>query len=101
MRSINPGNSGGPLVDARARVIGVNSAILTMGSSDEQTGNIGLGFAIPINQAKTIGDLLIETGRATYPVIGATSAGGHRRRRADRGRPQRTRRPGRAARRAT
>ena len=70
--SINPGNSGGPLVDARARVVGITSAILTRGDSDQQTGNIGLGFAIPINQAKTIGDLLIRTGKATYPVIGAS-----------------------------
>ena len=69
---INPGNSGGPLVDAAARVIGVNSAILTLGHGDP-TGNIGLGFAIPINQAMAIGKLLIENGRATYPVIGATS----------------------------
>jgi putative serine protease PepD len=70
--SINPGNSGGPLVDARAHVVGVTSAILTRGNSGLQTGNIGLGFAIPINQAKTIGDLLIRTGKATYPVIGAS-----------------------------
>ena len=69
---INPGNSGGPLVDGRARIIGVNSAILTMGSAQGgQTGNIGLGFAIPINQASAIGTLLIKKGRATYPVIGA------------------------------
>jgi putative serine protease PepD len=64
---INPGSSGGPLVDAGARVIGVNSAILTFGSSR----NYGLGFAIPINQAVTIADLLIKNGKATYPVIGA------------------------------
>jgi putative serine protease PepD len=64
---INPGSSGGPLVDAGGRVIGVNSAILTFGSSR----NIGLGFAIPINQATTIADLLIKNGKATYPVIGA------------------------------
>jgi putative serine protease PepD len=69
---INPGNSGGPLLDARARVVGITSAILTRGDSDQQMGNIGLGFAIPINQAKTIGQLLIKTGRATYPVIGAS-----------------------------
>jgi putative serine protease PepD len=65
--SINPGNSGGPLVDAGARVIGVNSAILTFAASR----NIGLGFAIPINQAATVADLLIKNGKATYPVIGA------------------------------
>jgi putative serine protease PepD len=69
--AINPGSSGGPLVDAEARVIGINSAILTRGSSDQQTGNIGVGFAIPVNQAKTIAGLLIADGRATYPVIGA------------------------------
>ncbi len=68
---INPGNSGGPLVDATARVIGVNSAILTVGSPLGQAGNIGLGFAIPSNQAQVIGKMLIDKGRATYPVIGA------------------------------
>lgn len=65
--SINPGNSGGPLVDAGGRVVGVNSAILTFAASR----NIGLGFAIPINQVATIADLLIKNGKATYPVIGA------------------------------
>lgn len=68
---INPGNSGGPLIDAQARVIGVNSAILTLGASRGQSGSIGLGFAIPINQAMEIGRLLIQKGKATYPVIGA------------------------------
>ncbi len=68
---INPGNSGGPLVDRSAKIIGVNSAILTMGSSQGPTGNIGLGFAIPIDQAKAIGNQLIKKGRATYPVLGA------------------------------
>lgn len=67
---INPGSSGGPLVDAGGRVIGVNSAILTFG----QSRNIGLGFAIPINQAATIADQLIKKGKATYPVIGANVA---------------------------
>ena len=69
---INPGNSGGPLIDAGGRVIGVNSAILTLGASQGQTGNIGLGFAIPVNQAKQIGRQLITRGKASYPVIGAT-----------------------------
>jgi putative serine protease PepD len=68
---INPGNSGGPLIDGQARVIGVNSAILTLGQSSGQSGSIGLGFAIPINQAMEIGQLLIKSGKATYPVIGA------------------------------
>jgi putative serine protease PepD len=69
--SINPGNSGGPLVDSAARIIGVNSAILTLGSGQAPSGNIGLGFAIPINQAVSIGDQLIKHGKATYPVLGA------------------------------
>jgi putative serine protease PepD len=69
---INPGNSGGPLIDAAGRVIGVNSAILTLGASQGQTGNIGLGFAIPVNQANQIGRQLITRGKASYPVIGAT-----------------------------
>ncbi len=76
---INPGNSGGPLVDAEARVIGVNSAILTMGSGQSQTGNIGIGFAIPFNQARAVGDQLVKKGKATYPVLGAnvrTASGG-------------------------
>jgi putative serine protease PepD len=71
---INPGNSGGPLIDSSAKVIGVNSAILTLGSNRSQAGNIGLGFAIPINQAIQIGQLLIKNGKATYPVIGAKVA---------------------------
>ena len=69
---INPGNSGGPLIDAGGRVIGVNSAILTLSGSEAQSGNIGLGFAIPIKQAVQIGRLLIRDGKATYPIIGAT-----------------------------
>ncbi|WP_435865425.1 S1C family serine protease [Streptomyces spectabilis] len=73
---INPGNSGGPLVDSKARVIGINSAIRSAdgGSESEggQSGSIGLGFAIPINQGKRVAEELINTGRATHPVIGVT-----------------------------
>lgn len=73
---INPGNSGGPLLDSRARVIGINSAIRSADegsdSEDGQAGSIGLGFAIPINQAKRVAEELINTGRATHPVIGVT-----------------------------
>ena len=67
--AINPGNSGGPLVDATGAVIGVNSAIASLGTSS-QTGSIGLGFAIPINQARKTADQLIKTGKATYPILG-------------------------------
>ncbi|MFE0421383.1 S1C family serine protease [Streptomyces sp. NPDC058953] len=70
--SINPGNSGGPLLDSRGAVIGINSAIQSTGGALGQAGSIGLGFAIPINQAKNVGDQLIKTGKPVYPVIGAT-----------------------------
>ena len=67
--AINPGNSGGPLVNTAGEVIGINSAIAqTPGAL--QTGSIGVGFAIPSNQARRTAEELIETGRATYPVIG-------------------------------
>ncbi|MFD7621404.1 S1C family serine protease [Streptomyces sp. NPDC059802] len=73
---INPGNSGGPLVDTDAHVIGINSAIRAAdsGSAEEggQAGSIGLGFAIPINQGKRVAEELINTGKATHPVIGVT-----------------------------
>ncbi|MCX5204403.1 trypsin-like peptidase domain-containing protein [Streptomyces sp. NBC_00237] len=72
---INPGNSGGPLVDSQARVIGVNSAIRGSdngGLDGGQAGSIGLGFAIPINQAKRVAEELISTGKATHPVIGVS-----------------------------
>lgn len=70
--AINPGNSGGPLVDMTGRVIGVNSAIATVrGSTAGTSGNIGLGFAIPIDQARRTAQQLIATGKASYPVIGA------------------------------
>ncbi|MCX5227439.1 S1C family serine protease [Streptomyces sp. NBC_00233] len=72
--SINPGNSGGPLLDASGAVIGINSAIQSTGSGfgQSQAGSIGLGFAIPVNQAKNVAQQLIRTGKPVYPVIGAT-----------------------------
>ncbi|MFJ2785351.1 MULTISPECIES: trypsin-like peptidase domain-containing protein [unclassified Streptomyces] len=76
---INPGNSGGPLLDSKARVVGINSAIRAAGGSGEgegagasQPGSIGLGFAIPINQGKRVAEELINTGKATHPVIGVS-----------------------------
>ena len=69
--AINPGNSGGPLVDAAGRVIGVNSAIASLGSSlGGQSGSIGVGFAIPINTVKAAGEQIIRTGKATRPILG-------------------------------
>ncbi|MDT0462792.1 S1C family serine protease [Streptomyces gibsoniae] len=72
---INPGNSGGPLLDSRGRVVGINSAIRSADDSTDQSGqagSIGLGFAIPVNQARRVAEELINTGRATHPVIGVT-----------------------------
>jgi len=69
--AINPGNSGGPLVDSTGAVIGINSAIASLGTTS-QTGSIGLGFAIPINQARKTADQLIKNGVATYPVVGVS-----------------------------
>jgi putative serine protease PepD len=70
--AINPGNSGGPLVDMQGRVIGINSAIATLGLSNGQPGSIGLGFAIPIDQARRIGNELIRNGQATRAVLGVS-----------------------------
>ncbi|KRF37813.1 hypothetical protein ASG94_04590 [Nocardioides sp. Soil805] len=71
--AINPGNSGGPLVNLAGEVVGVNSAIATTGGSltGETSGNIGVGFAIPIEQVRTTADQILATGEARYPVIGA------------------------------
>ena len=69
--AINPGNSGGPLLNGNGEVIGVNSAIAALpGVTQSSTGSVGLGFAIPSNQAMRTAEQLIETGTATYPVIG-------------------------------
>jgi putative serine protease PepD len=75
---INPGNSGGPLVNAAGQVVGINSAIASTGSN----GSIGVGFAIPIDQAKVIASALITTGKADHPLLGvaladATDSGGN------------------------
>ncbi|MDR7252664.1 putative serine protease PepD [Nocardioides sp. BE266] len=69
--AINPGNSGGPLVNLAGEVVGVNSAIATTGGATTESGNIGVGFAIPIEQVRTTVDQILRTGKAEYPVIGA------------------------------
>ncbi|GAB3662306.1 hypothetical protein GCM10027596_23490 [Nocardioides korecus] len=71
--AINPGNSGGPLVNLQGQVVGVNSAIASLGSSltSQQGGNIGVGFAIPVEQVQVTATQIIKTGSAQYPVIGA------------------------------
>ena len=74
--AINPGNSGGALVTADGRLVGINSSIASLGSSGGQSGNIGIGFAIPANEAKTIADQLISTGTAKHAYLGVSSADG-------------------------
>ena len=72
--SINPGNSGGALVDGSGAVIGVNSAIATLSTgSTNQSGSIGLGFAIPINEARQIAEQLIRTGKVQHATLGVTA----------------------------
>ncbi|MBA0052714.1 PDZ domain-containing protein [Streptomyces sp. AJS327] len=71
--SINPGNSGGPLLNAQGAVIGVNSAIESGGGGGQsRAGSVGLGFAIPVNQAQRVAAQLIKDGVPVYAVIGAT-----------------------------
>jgi len=72
--AINPGNSGGPLVNDQGEVIGVNSAIATVdrAPSGGPAGSIGLGFAIPIDQARRTAEQLIRTGKSVHPIIGAS-----------------------------
>jgi putative serine protease PepD len=72
--AINPGNSGGPLVNLAGQVVGVNSAIATTGEGGTQSGNIGVGFAIPIEQVRVTAAQILRDGEARYPVIGATVA---------------------------
>jgi putative serine protease PepD len=74
--AINPGNSGGPLTDMQGRVIGINSAIASLGFGGGQAGSIGLGFAIPIDQARRIANELVHTGHATQALLGVTVPAG-------------------------
>ena len=71
--AINPGNSGGALVDGSGHLVGINSAIASLGSSaGGQSGSIGLGFAIPVDQARRIAQELIDSGTATHARLGTT-----------------------------
>jgi putative serine protease PepD len=73
--AINPGNSGGPLVDATGAVVGINTAIRTLGdtTTGQATGSIGLGFAIPIDYARSIAQTLINHGKVSHPTIGVNA----------------------------
>jgi len=68
--AVNQGNSGGPLFDAAGRVVGINSVIGTLSSDQSSAGNVGLAFAIPINQAKRLAQEIIDTGKARRTVLG-------------------------------
>jgi len=77
--AINPGNSGGALVNAGAQLIGINSSIASLGSSggsSSESGNIGIGFAIPVNEARSIANQLITSGKAAHPYLGVSSKDG-------------------------
>ena len=71
--AINPGNSGGALINARGELIGINTAILTGGNSmmGSEGGNIGIGFAVPVNMARQVMDQLVKNGKVTRGYIGA------------------------------
>jgi S1-C subfamily serine protease len=70
--AINHGNSGGPLIDAAARVIGVTSQIQT--GSDQSQGNVGIGFAIPVNTVRDIAGQIIASGKAQHAFLGVSAA---------------------------
>ena len=68
---INPGNSGGALVNMQGQVIGINSAIYSSSSSNgSQGGNVGIGFAIPIDQARRLANDIVTTGHSTQTLLG-------------------------------
>ena len=71
--ALNPGNSGGPLLDARGRVVGINSQIATGSGSD---GNVGIGFAVPIDTAKSVIPQLEEAGRVERAYLGIEGSTG-------------------------
>ncbi|ABW16558.1 peptidase S1 and S6 chymotrypsin/Hap [Parafrankia sp. EAN1pec] len=76
---INPGNSGGPLVNSKGEIIGVNTAIATVGGSSpfggsQQSGNIGVGFAIPGNYAEKVAGQLVDNGAAQHPYLGVSAS---------------------------
>ena len=75
--AINPGNSGGALVNAAGQLVGINSSIASLGSSgSSQSGSIGIGFAIPANEAKSIASQLISTGKAEHAFLGVSLGDG-------------------------
>mmetsp|Transcript_12216 Transcript_12216/g.15238 ORF Transcript_12216/g.15238 Transcript_12216/m.15238 type:complete len:466 (-) Transcript_12216:125-1522(-) len=72
--AINPGNSGGPLLDSRGRLIGVNTAIFSPGARGGVGGNIGIGFAIPVDTVRRVVNQIIRYGKVVRPTIGINAA---------------------------
>lgn len=72
--AINPGNSGGALVNANGELIGITSSIATLGNSQAQSGNLGIGFAIPADQVKAVTGQLISHGQATHAYLGVSTS---------------------------
>ncbi len=70
--AINPGNSGGPLVNMQGQIVGINSAIYSPRAANGQAGSVGIGFAIPIDQARRTAKEIAETGKATQTVLGVS-----------------------------
>ena len=70
--AINPGNSGGALVNASGQLVGINSSIASLGQGGGQSGSIGIGFAIPVNEAKAIATQLIDKGTAQHAFLGVS-----------------------------
>jgi S1-C subfamily serine protease len=70
---INPGNSGGALVDGTGALVGINTAIASLGGAGTSGGSIGLGFAIPIDTVRGIAEQLISTGSAVHPSLGVNA----------------------------
>ncbi|MCG8924117.1 S1C family serine protease [Lentzea sp. CC55] len=68
--AINPGNSGGPLVNMQGQVVGINSAIYSPNSAGGQAGSVGIGFAIPMDQARRTIDEIVKTGKPRQTVLG-------------------------------
>ena len=74
--AINPGNSGGALVNASGQLVGINSAIASLSQGSGQAGSIGIGFAIPVREAKAIADQLIASGTAQHAYLGVGTQDG-------------------------
>lgn len=76
--AINPGNSGGALVNATGQLVGINSSIASVGASGPggESGNIGIGFAIPVNEARSVTQQIITSGSVKHPFVGLLGADG-------------------------